>query len=163
MRGCGADGESPVLIFVGVIASGLLIQALANMGHRTDVLMLWLLPLYALAGWLVGQLRSQVLVAGAIVVILVVGGLDLRHAVRQVKGSQQLSREWIEAESGKVQYKVPAVGDQYLPCDPPYTWGSEVWYLQEIMHRGKGIASAWAAGAFPGRAPCASFQPTSGD
>ena len=45
----------------------------------------------------------------------------------------------------------------YLPCDPPYDWGSEVWYLREVLRPGSGLSQAAEGGAFRWRAgpPCA--------
>jgi hypothetical protein len=44
-----------------------------------------------------------------------------------------------------------------LPCDPPYDWGSEVWYLREVLRPGSGLRDAAEARAFRWRAgpPCA--------
>ena len=35
-----------------------------------------------------------------------------------------------------------------LPCDPPYDWGSETWYLEERAHPGTGIRAATRGRAF---------------
>jgi hypothetical protein len=49
-----------------------------------------------------------------------------------------------------------SINQYYLPCDPPYDWGSEIWYLEEALHPGTGIAAGTQGGAFRVRAqpPC---------
>ena len=48
----------------------------------------------------------------------------------------------------------------YLPCDPPYDWGSEIWYLQEVLHPGSGLRAAVKGGAFRWRKgpPCTTLR-----
>jgi hypothetical protein len=139
-----------VVIPGAVLATGLLLQVATNMAHRTDVLLLWLLPLYALAGWCVGQARlGAVAVPLAAVAVLAVGGIDLQRAVAGTAPGRTLAAEWRAARAKAAVAYDPTLGNRlYLACDPPYDWGSETWYLEEVLRRGDGIAAAAAAGAF---------------
>lgn len=151
--------STPVPVYASVIAAGLLVQTVTNMGYRTDVLMLWLLPLYGLAGWVVGQLPRAGAVAAVIAALAVVGAFDLRQAITFTPYPQRVAKEWAAAASHPaVRYtNLFHLNEVYLPCDPPYTRGSQIWYLEEVRQRGAGIRAAEAAGAFRDRAgPCAS-------
>ena len=73
-----------------VVATGVLAQVVANQGERQDVLMLWLVPLYALAAWATVQvarlprdiLGRRAMTAAVLVLVAVVGSVDLVRAVR---------------------------------------------------------------------------------
>ena len=158
-----------------MVAAGVAGQVATDQGERTDVLMLWLVPLYALSAWAAariselavvrerGRRSATALPALVAVVVAVVGTVDLVHAIRATPGDQRLGAQWREARAGSpVAY--PAALDPresanrfYLPCDPPYDWGSEVWYLREALRPGAGIDAAEKRGAFAARtgAPCA--------
>lgn len=154
-----------------VVATGVLAQVVANQGERQDVLMLWLVPLYALAAWATAQVAAvlrnvlgRLAVAAAVALLVaVVGGVDLVHAIRATPESQRLSEQWHAARTGApVTYLAGVDPDAsantfYLPCDPPYDWGSEVWYLREVLRPGSGLAEAAKGGAFRWRSgqPCA--------
>lgn len=157
-----------------VLASGVAAQVIANQGERTDVLMLWLVPLYALAAWAVAQASelAQLAVAGRAtsagviavvgVLVLALGSIDLVRAIGDVPANQTLSDRWRAARANApVQYQAGVDPDSsantdYLPCDPPYDWGSETWYLQEVLHPGSGLRAAIEGGAFRWRQgpPC---------
>ncbi|HEY7178115.1 MAG TPA: hypothetical protein VH305_02980 [Gaiella sp.] len=153
-----------------VVVTGVLTQVAFDQGERQDVLMLWLVPLYALAAWATAQvadlledLPRRVAAATAVAVLVaVVGGVDLVRAIRDTPESQRLGEVWREARSGApVTYLAGAAPDasantDYLPCDPPYDWGSQVWYLREVLRPGRGLRDAAEAGAFRWRAgpPC---------
>jgi hypothetical protein len=154
-----------------VVATGVLAQVAADQGERQDVLMLWLVPLYALAAWGAAQLASlprdvrvrSAVMAVAVVLVTVVGGVDLVRAVRATPENLRLSKVWQAAREGAAVTYVAGVDPSesantlYLPCDPPYDWGSEVWYLREVLHPGSGLRDAADAGAFRWRTgpPCA--------
>jgi hypothetical protein len=153
------------------LASGLLAQLAADQGERTDALMLWHVPLYALAAWglvqAVGLVRALVarpavpLVAAmsAVGLIVAVGGVDLAQSVRAIPFDERLDEKWRAAEStahvdfeeGEEPEKSP--NTYYLPCDPPWGWGSEIWYLMEVLERGSGRSAAAESGAFHWRQP----------
>jgi len=154
-----------------VVVTGVLTQVAFDQGNRQDVLMLWLAPLYMLAAWATGQVaellpdmpRRVGLATAVAVVVAVVGGGDLVHAIRATPENLRLAEEWRTARAGApVTYLAAASADasantDYLPCDPPYDWGSEVWYLREVLRPGWGLRDATEAGAFRWRAgpPCA--------
>jgi 4-amino-4-deoxy-L-arabinose transferase-like glycosyltransferase len=149
-----------------VLASGVAAQVAANQGERTDVLMLWLVPLYALAAWAVVQTialthlavaghAAAPTVAGVVAVLVVaIGSIDLARAIGGTPGNQTLSEKWRAARAdAPVRYDAgvhPALSANtfYLPCDPPYDWGSEIWYLEEVLHPGSGLRAAVKGGAF---------------
>lgn len=151
-----------------VVATGVLAQVVANQGERQDVLLLWLVPLYALAAWAtvqVARLPREVLgrravTAAVVVLVAVVGGIDLVNAVRATPENQRLSEQWRVARTdAPVTYPagvLPSASESYngfyLPCDPPYDWGSEVWYLREVLRPGRGLSDAAKGGAFRWRA-----------
>jgi len=159
-----------------VVVTGVLMQVAFDQGERQDVLMLWLVPLYALAAWAVSQVASLVadgprrvaVVSAAALLIAAVGGVDLVRAVRATPESQRLDEAWHEARSGAPVAYPAGVGPDasantfYLPCDPPYDWGSQIWYLREVLRPGSGLRDAAAAGAFRWRAgpPCTSRDAT---
>jgi hypothetical protein len=159
-----------------VVVTGVLMQVAFDQGERQDVLMLWLVPLYALAAWAVSQVASLVAdgprrvagVSAAALLIAAVGGVDLVRAVRATPESQRLDEAWHEARSGAPVAYPAGVGPDasantfYLPCDPPYDWGSQIWYLREVLRPGTGLRDAAAAGAFRWRAgpPCTSRDAT---
>ena len=154
-----------------VLVTGVLTQVALDQGNRQDVLMLWLVPLYMLAAWGTDQVaellpdvpRRVGVVTAVAVVVAVVGGGDLVHQIRATPENLRLAEEWRTARSGApVTYLAAASADasantDYLACDPPYDWGSEVWYLREVLRRGWGLRDATEAGAFRWRAgpPCA--------
>jgi 4-amino-4-deoxy-L-arabinose transferase-like glycosyltransferase len=157
-----------------VLASGLAVQVAANQGGRADVLMLWLVPLYALAAWAVVQTidLTRVAVAGhaaaptiagvVAVLVLTIGSIDLAHAISATPGNQTLSEKWRAARADTpVRYDAGvhpglSANTLYLPCDPPYDWGSEIWYLEEVLHPRSGLRAAVEGGAFRWRKgpPC---------
>jgi hypothetical protein len=159
--------DAAVLVPATVIATGLAIQVATNEGHRTDVLMLWLPPLYALCGWTVSQLCgiigarvhalpartvALVITAGAVSILLLAGAFDLRLAIKSASPDQTLGYQLAAARAyAPVDYRSHYVDSLYLPCDPPYDWGSETWYLEEEEHPGTGIEAAIRAGAFSER------------
>jgi hypothetical protein len=161
------------------LASGIAAQVVASQGERTDVLLLWLVPLYALAAWAVVQtteLARRALsgrapartvpaaIAASVVVVVALGGIDLSRSIRAVPGEQTLSNRWDAARTNAgVRYDAgihpeASANTFYLPCDPPYDWGSETWYLKEVLDPGSGLTSAIEGGAFRWRSgpPCAS-------
>ncbi len=144
---------APVLVPTAVVAGGLAIQVATGMGHRTDVLMLWLLPLYVLAGWLLGQVRWTAVVAVAAVAILVLGSIGLERTVNSTPTALTLSSRWAAARTKAVVYydNTSVINALYLPCDPPWSRGAETWYLEEVIHPGDGIKAALAANAFSAR------------
>jgi hypothetical protein len=143
----------PVAIGAGVVLAGVAAQVAANMALRTDVLMLWLLPLYLLAAWFVTQTRWPAVSAVAIVAILVLGSIDLSRAVADTAADHTLSAEWAAARAARpVRYdNASVINALYLPCDPPWGWGAETWYLQEVNRRGAGVAAAARANAWGSR------------
>ena len=100
--------------------------------------------------------------ASVSLLVAVVGGVDLVRAIRATPQSQRLSEVWRAARTGApVTYVAGVEPDRsanthYLPCDPPYDWGSEVWYLREVLRPGRGLREAAEGGAFRWRAgaPC---------
>ena len=90
-----------------------------------------------------------------VVLVAVVGSVDLVRAVRATAENQRLSEQWHAARTGApVTYlagvdPLESANTFYLPCDPPYHWGSELWYLREVLHRGSGLSDAAEGGAFP--------------
>ena len=128
--------------------------------------MLWLVPLYALAAWATVQVPStprdilgrRAVSIAVVVLVAVVGSVDLVRAVHATPENQRLSEQWHAARTGApVTYlagvdPLESANTFYLPCDPPYDWGSEVWYLREVLHRGSGLSDAAEGGAFRWRA-----------
>lgn len=151
---------APVLVPSAVLAGGVAVQIVTNMAARTDVLMLWLVPLYMLAGWTLSQIRWTTPAILAVVGVMVLGSIDLDRAVRKTPAPHTLSHEWEAARSkAPVHYEPAAPSTLYLPCDPPWYWGAETWYLEEVLHPGDGIKAAVAANAFAGRkGQCAAHQ-----
>ena len=148
-----------------VVATGVPAQVLANQGERQDVLLLWLVPLYALAAWATVQIASlpreilgrRAVTAAVVVLVAVVGTVDLVNAVRGTPENQRLTEQWHAARTDApvtfLAANDPAAYSWfYLPCDPPYDWGSEVWYLREVLRPGRGLSDAVEGGAFRGRA-----------
>lgn len=154
-----------------VLASGLFVQFAVDQGERRDVLMLWHVPLYALAAWglvqLVDVVRivvarpavAPIVAAGAVALIVTFGGSDLANSIRATPYEERLSEKWRVArldtpvEHGMSVTQRRSPNAYYLPCDPPWGWGSEIWYLQEVLDRGSGLKAAVAAGAFRWRQP----------
>jgi hypothetical protein len=163
--------ETGFLVPAAVVATGVLAQVAVDQGGRQDVLMLWLVPLYALAAWATAQVAGLMrnphgrlaVTAAVAMLVAVVGGVDLVRAIRATPESQRLANVWHQARTGApVRYLAGVDPDSsantlYLPCDPPYDWGSEVWYLREVLRPGRGLRDAAGAGAFRWRAgpPCA--------
>jgi hypothetical protein len=149
-----------------MLLSGVAAQVIANQGERTDVLMLWLVPLYALAAWavaqtadfarlaVVGRFAAAAVVAVVAAPVVVLGSIDLAHAVGATPATQTLRSTWRAARgNAPVRYQAgvdPASSANtfYMPCDPPYDWGSEIWYLREVLHPGSGLRAAAEGGAF---------------
>lgn len=158
--------DTAFLLPAVVVATGVLAQVVANQGERQDVLMLWLVPMYALAAWATMQVASlprynlgrRAVMAAVVVLVAVVGSVDLVRAVRATPENQRLSEQWHAARTGApVTYlagvdPLESANTFYLPCDPPYDWGSEVWYLREVLRRGSGLSDAAEGGAFRWRA-----------
>jgi hypothetical protein len=134
--------------------------------------MVWLVPLYALAAWAVVQavelarlaarrrVATPALAAVAVLFVAAIGSIDLANSVRSTPYDIRLSDEWRDARTGApVRYEAgvyPAGSDNrfYLACDPPYDWESEIWYLDDVLHPGKGRTLASHRGAFRERPPC---------
>jgi hypothetical protein len=153
-----------------MLGSGLGTQIFLDQGSRRDVLMIWDVPLYALAAWALVQTvglarrtitsRSAGTVVAVVVItaILAVGTIDRANEIRSVPHDLRLHANWSRARAlGPIEYDaavdpVNSENRHYLPCDPPYDWGSEVWYLQEVLEPGSGLAAAIRAGAFRARA-----------
>ena len=154
-----------------MLASGLGAQVAVDQGERTDVLMLWHVPLYALAAWglvqAVGLTRAlfarrvvpAIVAAGLVSLVLAMGSSDLANSIRAVPYEDRLNAKWRAARAGTPVvyeaglYPVRSVNRYYLPCDPPYDWGSEIWYLRDVLTPGAGRGAALIGGAFRGRAP----------
>lgn len=178
--------DSGFALPAAMLVSGLAAQVALDQGRRTDVLMLLLVPLYALAAWAVFQAveltrvsmarRALASVVAIVVVALVVviGSIDLVRSIRAVPDDERLSEAWRAARSNEPVYHDasvhPALSENrfYLACDPPYDWGSQIWYLQEVLNPGSGWAAAREGGAFrarvslcdrPRRAPAPSSSP----
>jgi hypothetical protein len=93
-----------------VLASGLLTQVALDQGTREDVLLVWLVPLYALAAWgvvqvveLVRQAVDRPLAATSVAVLLVtlvaaIGSVDLAKSVRLVP----YDRGWARSGASRV-------------------------------------------------------------
>ena len=153
---------------------------LLDQGSRRDVLMIWDVPLYALVAWAlvqtVGLARrtitsrsaGTVVAVAVITAIFAVGTIDRANEIRSVPYDLRLHENWSRARAlGPIEYDAAinptdSENRHYLPCDPPYDWGSEVWYLQEVLEPGSGLQAAIRAGAFRARAkpPCDREQPT---
>jgi hypothetical protein len=94
--------------------------------------------------------------------VLTLGVIDLTRFIDAMPHDDRLSVKWDVARAGTpVEYPAAAnpetsANRHYLPCDPPYDWGSEVWYLREVLDADRGLMEARAAGAFRSRvgAPC---------
>jgi hypothetical protein len=159
-----------------MLAAGLAAQVVTDQGERTDVLLLWLLPLYALTAWATAQLPPSTTIFGrrlgavsaaslvVVAVVAIAGSVDLARAVRATPEEHRLGAQWRAARAAEpVLYDAalhPEISANrfYLPCDPPYDWGSEIWYLQEVLRPGAGNEAAAEGGAFRARPgpPCAS-------
>lgn len=158
-----------------MLVSGVATQVATGQGERSDVLMVWLVPVYALAAWGVSQavdlVRSHhapratgaMLVTVVVGAVIVVGTADLVDSIRTTPQSSRLSEKWRAARAGgPVEYDAATNPENsanrfYLPCDPPYDWGSEIWYLMEVLDRGAGVRAAVESGAYRSRSgrPCA--------
>jgi hypothetical protein len=156
------------------LVSGVTAQVVVDQGERVDVLLVWLVPLYALAAWAVVQTVELARLARArrpfapalavvvVVLVAVLGSIDLANKVRSIPYEERLSDKWRAARAdAPVRYDAgvrPAssLNRFYLPCDPPWDWGSEIWYLEEVLHSGSGRRAAVEGGAFRWRAgpPC---------
>jgi hypothetical protein len=168
-------GDPGFAVPAAVLASGVAAQVVVNQGERSDVLIVWLVPVYALAAWAVVQTveltRLAVArrpVAPALVVVVVVtvliaalGSIDLANEIRFTRDDERLSEKWRAARADTpVSYDAgvnPASANRfYLPCDPPWDWGSEIWYLKEVLNPGSGRRAAAEGGAFRWREgpPC---------
>jgi hypothetical protein len=160
--------EPGFVLPAAMLAAGVAAQVILDQGERRDVLFLWLVPLYALASWGVVQLvdlmpsefaRRAAVPIGAIAIGLVVavGSVDMVDSIRAIPDADRLSAKWSKARADtRVRYRAAvkpglSVNRFFLPCDPPYDWGSEVWYLREVLEPGRGIAEALSAGAFRAR------------
>ena len=149
-----------------VLAAGLAAQIATNQGRRTDVLMLWLPPLYIMCGSAVAQLCDLAsahlkafsaralrvsIASAAVAAVVLAGGLDLH---RFIDGSPQLTLGHalgVARAGGPVGFTLNSADGLYLACDPPYGWGSQIWYLEEVEHPGEGIRAATRAHAFANR------------
>jgi len=155
-----------------MLASGVAAQVALGQGWRLDVLMLWLVPMYALAAWAVVQCvalarlavaRSAVapaIAVAAVILVSVVGSRDLSISIRATPFEDRLSDKWQAARANAPVYYEAGIYPQrsanklYLPCDPPYDTGSEIWYLEDVLHPGAGRRLALENGAFRLRRPC---------
>ena len=155
-----------------MLASGLAAQVALDQGWRLDVLMLWLVPMYALAAWAVVQcvaltrLAVRRRAAGpavavvAVILVTVVGSNDLAISIRATPYEDRLSYKWQAARVNAPVYYEAGIYPQrsanklYLPCDPPYDTGSEIWYLEDVLHPGAGRRLAFENGAFRLRQRC---------
>jgi hypothetical protein len=149
--------EEAVVLPAAVVASGLAVQVLANMGSRFDVLLLWLPALVLLSAWVVAQVPWRAAVPIGIALVIVLGATSLVRAVADTPHDQTLSAVSAQADRRpSITYQdLFTLNGVYLPCDPPYTWGSETWYLEEADEAGAGASAARRAGAFRDRsAPC---------
>jgi hypothetical protein len=90
--------------------------------------------------------------------VLAVGGIDLHRDITGTPVANTLRYQLDAARhNSPVHYVATHADSLYLPCDPPYDWGSETWYLEERAHPGTGIRAATRAGAFAVRhGTCAS-------
>jgi 4-amino-4-deoxy-L-arabinose transferase-like glycosyltransferase len=156
-----------------MLASGLAAQVALDQGWRLDVLMLWLVPMYALAAWAVVQCvaltglavrrraTAPVVAVVAVTLVSVVGSNDLIISIRATPFEDRLSDKWQAARANAPVYYEAGIYPQrsanklYLPCDPPYDTGSEIWYLEDVLHAGVGRRLAFENGAFRLRQPCA--------
>jgi hypothetical protein len=155
-----------------MLAAGLAAQVLLDQGSRRDVLMLWDVPLYALSAWAIAQLvrlahqtfrwRAAVgVAAGLVTLVLVVGSSDLANSIRAVPYPDRLGAKWAAARAdSNVRYLAGVEPDDsvnrfyYLRCDPPWGWGAEIWYLEEVLQPGSGWADAARAHALRARPSC---------
>jgi 4-amino-4-deoxy-L-arabinose transferase-like glycosyltransferase len=155
-----------------VLGAGLAAQVAVDQGERTDVLMLWLVPLYALSAWAVVQIVELMRLAVrrpatrptfavfAVLFVAAIGSIDLANSIRSTPYDIRLSDEWRDAQTqGPVRYPAgvhPAASENhfYLACDPPYDWESEIWYLEDVLHPGRGRKAALERGAFRWRPTC---------
>jgi hypothetical protein len=160
------------LLPAAMLASGLAAQVALGQGGRLDVLMLWLVPMYALAAWAVVQCVALTRVAVgraapavavvAVIVVTVVGANDLAISIRATPFEDRLDVKWQEARVNAPVYYEAGIYPQrsanklYLPCDPPWDTGSEIWYLEDVLHPGAGRRLALENGAFRLRKPCRS-------
>ena len=100
--------DTAFLLPAVVVVTGVLAQVVANQGARQDVLMLWLVPLYALAAWATVQVASlprdilgrRAVTAAVVVLVAVFGSVDLVRAVRATPENQRLSEQWHAARTG---------------------------------------------------------------
>jgi hypothetical protein len=146
-----------VVIPVVCVVAGVSAQVVADMGSRYDVLLLWLPALYLLGGWLVAQIPTRPLYVAALVCVLLLGATSLVRSIQDTEQSQTLRAQRAAADADREQsYEdLFQLNSIYLPCDPPYTWGVETWYLMEVETSGTGARAAARAGAFSDRAePC---------
>ena len=156
--------DEPVAVAALLIASGIATQVVANMGARYDVLLLWLPGLYLLASWFIAQLPNRT-VPLVLSVVVGLGVSSLVRAVNSTPESQTLSAVWatVDASPSQTYQDLYSLNSIYLPCDPPYTWGVESWYLREARNSGAGTRAAVRAGAFRDRsAPCPWRTPGTG-
>ena len=137
--------DSGFVLPAAMLVSGLAAQVALDQGRRTDVLLLLLVPLYALAAWAVfwtvdlirvfvaRRALASVAAIVAVVLVAVIGSIDLVRSIRAVPDDERLSNAWRAARSNEPVYHDasvhPALSENrfYLACDPPYDWGSEVW------------------------------------
>jgi hypothetical protein len=145
--------EEAVVLPAAVVMSGLAVQVLANMGSRFDVLLLWLPALVLLSAWVVTQIPWRAAAPIGTALVLVLGATSLVRAIGDTPHDQTLSAVSAQADRRpSLTYQdLFTLNGVYLPCDPPYTWGSETWYLEEADHAGAGVAAAGHAGAFRDR------------
>src|SRR5262249_10275476 len=99
------------LLPAAMLASGLAAQVALDQGRRLDVLMLWLVPMYALSAWAVVQCvelarlavprRSvaPVIAVAAVVLVGVVGARDLSISIRATPYEDRLSNKWQAARA----------------------------------------------------------------
>jgi hypothetical protein len=146
------------LIAAAVLLIGTATQAATGLSERQDVDLLWGVPLLILAAFALVHLRRRVVIL-AIVVPIVVMNIVTLNALRNSDstGPNALNALWMFARLGldrppnREFWFAQEINSCYLPTDPPYLDGADVWYLREIAHPGDGRQIAAAHGSFDTR------------
>lgn len=150
--------DDPMLLgVVSIWAAGVLYQELTGTGYRHDVFMLWLIPEYLIAAYLIGQpYVPRRLFVAVIVTNVSLGTVGLmRYVTEQPKAERLRSAESQFHTGASLAFDdLFGLGRYYLPCDPPYSLSTGTWYLLERRQAGAGRSAAEAAGAFRARATC---------
>ena len=142
--------DEAVVLPAAVVLSGLAVQVLTNMGSRFDVLLLWLPALVLMSAWVVTQVPWRAAVPIGVALVIALGATSVVRAIGDTPPDQTLSAVSAKADSRpNLTYQdLFTLNGVYLPCDPPYTWGTETWYLEEADDSGAGVSAAPRAGAF---------------